>query len=297
MIPSHSPDLPLLLGCPVWNCDRWGGAVYPVGTPKRERLSWYTRMFNTVEGGSCFYAIPEMQSVHRWAQDSAPGFRFCLKFPREISHERGLEGAQVSTERFLRVLYVLAEADRLGPSFLQLGPDFGPDRLHILESYLNNLPRDLAWAVEVRHKDWFDSASNEESLDGLLRGLGIDKVLFDSRPLYQLPAEDEIEKVSQTRKPRTPHRRTVTGPQPMLRLVGRNRVELVDRFLDEWVPVIGDWIRDGLRPVVFTHAPDDAVAPDLARRLWERLAAGISTDPSDLPSLPSHPKQLGFAFD
>ncbi len=292
-----TPELPLLLGCPVWNCDAWGGVVYPVGTPKQKRLSWYTGMFNTVEGNNSFYAIPSREHAKRWAAESAHGFRFCMKFPREISHESALVGSEQATGEFLDVLYELAAGGVLGPSFLQMGPDFGPDRFEVMDAYLRNLPTDLPFAVEVRHDGWFDSADNERRLNALLSELQMDKVIFDSRPLYQAPPDDDVERVSQTRKPKTPLRRTVTGKQPMLRLVGRNRVELTHRFIDEWVPVLAGWIRDGLQPVVFTHAPDDAFAPVFARELWQRLASQLPGPQAALPMLPESPRQLSFLFE
>lgn len=296
---EESPRLPLRLGCPVWNCDAWAGSVYPQRTPKRSWLNWYSRMFNTVEGNNSFYAIPALDHARRWATESAPGFQFCMKFPREISHELALVNAERPTRDFLAVLEILAEAGRLGPTFLQLGPEFGPDRIAVLENFLRSLPGDMPWAVEVRHLGWFDSGENELRLNAMLQERRIDKVIFDSRPLYQRQPDDEIERVSQTRKPKTPIRQTVTAARPMLRLVGRNRIELVDEYLSQWAPIINGWVAQGLEPIVFTHAPDDAFAPALARRFWERLATGLPTKELGsigLPALPARPVQLGL-FD
>lgn len=287
-----SPSLPLLLGCPVWNCQAWDGVVFPAGTKRPQWLSWYTRMFNCVEGNSSFYSIPQTEHVARWGAEAAEGFRFCFKFPREISHDHSLVNAQEPTRRFLAVIALLAKAERLGPTFLQLGPSFSADRYETLAAYLRGLPREFPWAVEVRHSSWFDAASNEQRLDELLTSLNIDRVIFDSRPLYQLPPEDDIERESQSRKPKSPLRKTVTGQYPMLRLIGRNRIELVDTYIDEWVPTLVEWIQSGLKPIVFTHAPDDAFAPALARRLWERLRVHLSHVTTPLPLPPAKPRQL-----
>lgn len=294
---SDSPTLPLYLGCPVWNCDAWAGEIYPAKTPRAKWLAWYSRMFNTVEGNSSFYAIPSVDQAKRWVRESAPGFHFCMKFPREISHERGLVRAEEPTSRFLDALYVLAAGDRLGPSFLQLGPDFGPSRANDLEKYLDSLPSDLSWAVEVRHLDWFDSGANEARLNEMLAVRNIDRALFDSRPLYQSPPDDEVERVSQTRKPKSPLRTTVTGQRPMLRIVGRNRIELVQDFVCEWAPVVFDWIQQGLRPYIFTHAPDDQFAPGFARMFWDSVVALLPPPRLSLPRPPKPPEQLGFQFE
>ncbi|MEM7477804.1 MAG: DUF72 domain-containing protein [Planctomycetota bacterium] len=307
MLSSESPKLPIRIGCPVWNCDGWSEIVYPTRTAKADRLNWYTRMFSTVEGNNSFYAIPAEEHARRWGREAADGFQFCMKFPREISHERGLLGAERSTEDFLRILYILAEAGKAGPAFLQLGPDFCARRTGVLERYLKTLPGDLDFAVEVRHSDWFDSAENENLLIDMLSENGMDQTLFDSRPLYQADPDDEIEKVSQTRKPKSPLRKNVTGSRPMLRLVGRNRVEMTHKFIDEWIPTVAEWVAEGLEPIVFTHAPDDTFAPKFAREFWSRLASHLNARqnvanenilcPSELPSLPKKPQQMGFAFE
>lgn len=291
---STAPEWPLHLGCPVWACGEWAGQVYPRRTPRRKWLDWYSRTFNTVEGNSTFYAIPKTTTTRRWARQSAAGFRFSFKFPSEISHELQLVGAEDATNRFLKALEPLAEADRLGPTFLQLGKSFGPDRLRVLTRFLHTLPRDFSWAVELRHHSWFDSGDHEHRVNELLSRHGIDKVLFDSRPLFQSPPDDDVEADSQQRKPQTPVRQTVTGKHPMLRLVGRNRVELADRFLDQWARIVAGWVSDGLQPYVFTHAPCDRFAPAFARRLAQRLQLEMPQRNLTVPMPPKPASQLSL---
>lgn len=293
---STSPDLPLFLGCPVWNCEAWVHSVYPARTPRREWLSWYTRMFNTSEGNSSFYGIPTEEQATRWAEQAAPGFHFCLKFPRIISHDLELQHAEEPTAEFLRVLEILANGNCLGPSFLQLGPRFDPSRSAVLEKYLTQLPSEFPIAVEVRHLAWFDQKDHERRLDDMLRRRQIDRCLFDSRPLFQAPPDDEVERASQSRKPKSPFRTTVTGSHPMVRLVGRNRVELVEPMLQEWVEVTAKWIEEGLKPYFFTHAPDDAFAPEFARLFWQKLKNRLPNCDATLPALEKPPQQLGL-FD
>lgn len=291
---ATAPDWPLHIGCPVWACDRWADQVYPARTPRKDWLAWYTRTFNTVEGNSTFYALPTIETTRRWAEQSAAGFRFCFKFPRTISHELQLVNAGEETQAFLRCTEPLAQADRLGPTFLQLGPRFGPDRFDVLANYLRQLPTDRKWALELRHHNWFDQGIHEQRVNELLASLSVDKVLFDSRPLYQSPPDDEIERASQSRKPKTPVRQTVTSGHPFLRIVGRNRVELTDRFLDQWAPIVAIWISKGLRPYVFTHTPDDALAPQLASRLLDRLRPLLGDHDLSLPRPPPNPRQLSL---
>ena len=291
---AKSPDLPLFLGCPIWSCGHWSGEVYPEKTPRSGWLNWYSRTFNTVEGNSTFYALPRPEAVKRWAEQTEPGFCFSLKFPRLISHELELRNAEAATKDFLQCLELLASEDRLGPTFLQLGPQFGPERFSLLCRFLEQLPKDFRWAVELRHLDWFDSGEHEQRINDFLRKRQIDKVLFDSRPLYQSPPDDEIETESQRRKPKTPVRQTVTGNHPMLRIVGRNRIELADRFFDQWAPIVAHWVREGLQPYVFAHAPDDRFAPALARRFASRMQREMPESTWNIPSPPQAARQLSL---
>lgn len=153
----------------------------------------------------------------------------------------------------------------------------------VLERYLRALPGHLPWAVEVRQQAWYDSGTNEQRLDDLLRELQMDKVLFDSRALFSGPPSDDIERLSQQRKPRTPIRQTVTGGNPFLRLVGRNCLDDAVPWIREWAPVIAGWLQQGLRPWIFAHAPDDRYAPEFARRIHNHVRQLVPELPEMVP--------------
>ena len=281
-----TPDAhPYYLGCPVWACDHWRGSLYTAKAPRADWLKQYSSVFGTVEGNSTFYALPSLETAKRWAESVAKGFLFSLKVSRSVSHNRRLKNAEKELQSFIDVADVLDVHRCLGPSFLQLPPDFGPSERDTLESFLTSLPTYLPWALEVRHFDWYDSGPNEKWLDELLTELRMDKVLFDSRCLYSKPPSDDVEKVSQSRKPKTPVRRTVTGEHPFLRMVGRNNLEDVTPWIHEWAPVIAGWIASGLKPFVFTHAPDDRFAPEFARRMHAAIRLLLPS----MPELPTWP--------
>ncbi|QDT55467.1 hypothetical protein Pan44_35100 [Caulifigura coniformis] len=270
-----SERLPYFIGCPVWTSPAWKGTVYRAKAPRSQWLGDYSRVFPTVEGNTTFYALPSVETARRWAAETEPGFRFALKFPQAVSHERRLTDCTVETRAFLQVLDVLQAADRLGPSFLQLPPTFDASEFPKLQSFLKRLPAGFPYAVEVRHRDYFDQGRAETALDQLLMERGVDRVLFDSRPLYSSPPVTEAEKASQTRKPRSPFRTTVTGPRPMVRVVGRDKVDQTIPWLTDWADTVSGWIRSGLEPYVFTHAPDDAFAADMAETFHDLLRARL----------------------
>lgn len=286
------PSLPLYrIGCPVWACDAWVGSLY--STKNRRRwLEEYSSVFGAVEGNSTFYAMPTEEAVGRWAREPSSGFRFALKTPAAITHERQLAHAEGLTTEWVRRLRQLQEADRLGPTMLQLPPYFAGPQFGDLVKFVEAWPHDLPLAVEPRHADYFDGGSRERDLDALLRQHRVDRVLFDSRALFDRPPDDEIERASQGRKPNPPHRTTVTGRRPLLRFVGRNDPRLAEPWIAEWAEVVMGWIGRGLKPYVFCHSPNDADAPGFCRAFHAALRRRLPDLP-DLPAWPGHaaPKQ------
>lgn len=282
---SRSPQLNYYLGCPVWACADWTGSVFRRDARRADWLTQYSQAFNTVEGNSTFYAIPSQDAVARWASDSAPGFRFALKFPQTISHERQLEHCDADLNRFLAVLEILGQADRLGPTFLQLPAQFGPAQLPSLAKFLDGLPPEFPYAVEVRHPGFFAQGPEERAFDDILTQRSIDRVLFDSTILYDGPPTDEHEQESQRRKPHVPVRRTVTGRRPLVRFVGRDDVERSRAGLVGWASTVAAWIDQGLEPYFFTHSPCDAFAPATAQIFHDALRAVRPATPP-LPEWP-----------
>ena len=288
MLKQIDPDPPTVhIGCPVWACEGWVGSLY--SSKRRERwLPEYSQVFDTVEGNSTFYAMPTINTVSRWAAETRDGFRFALKFPRVITHECRLQRAEDETKLFLDALEVLGNADRLGPTFLQLPPGFSGSYFETLERYLRRLPTNMPFAVEVRHLDFFNHADHDERLNELLFELGMDRVIFDSRALFSAPASDEYELASQGRKPNLPVQPRAVGDRPLVRFVGRNRVEEATPWIEEWVPVIAEWISMGKSPYVFTHSPDDLYAPEFARTFRRALASLVPA----IAELPQWPGEL-----
>ena len=262
------------IGCPVWSCPHWRGTVYGVKAPKDKWLSQYSHTFNTVEGNSTFYGIPKPETFQRWAEQAADEFRFALKFPRVISHEKQMQDVELETEQFLCGLEILHDHGKLGPTFLQLAPGFDPGRIDVLADYLSSLPIHFPYAVEVRNKGWFDPQAENE-LNHLLAEHHVDRVIFDSRPLFSAPPSDETEHESQRRKSNLPVRMAVTGRYPLLRFIGRNDIPLTKPWIKEWVPTVANWIENGLTPFIFTHTPDDRWAPEFARLFQNSLAQRV----------------------
>lgn len=270
------------LGCPMWGNRSWVGSVIRSGIKASEYLQDYATALNTVEGNTTFYAVPKPETVRMWREHAPPDFRFCFKFPRQISHDLGLRHCERETEAFLEAMRPLGP--RLGPFFLQLPPHF--DHLDRLSQFLRWLPKDFSFAVEVRHPSFFDKGPFERDFDGLLAHLGMDRVLFDTERLMSFPSKDDGVRKSQGKKPRVPRRITVTGRFPFLRYVGIPQVENDLPGLRFWADQAADWIRQGRQPYVFMHqVPEDDDAPQMCRIFHELLREHLP----ELPPLPEWP--------
>jgi uncharacterized protein YecE (DUF72 family) len=168
----------ILIATQGWNYKAWVGPLYPPGTRPSEFLPAYARLFRGVEVDSTFYAIPDAKVVRAWDERTPPEFTFALKMPKEVTHERRLRDADDVLRDFLDRVSQLGS--KLGPILLQMGPDFVPDELPAIEAFLPTLPRDLRFAIELRHSGWMRSEVLPQLLDLLARH-GVALALSDGR--------------------------------------------------------------------------------------------------------------------
>ncbi len=138
----------------------WQGTFYPAKLPKAQQLPYYSTQFNALEMDSTFYGTPRAETVERWREIAPDGFKFCPKAPREITHDLRLaEASDASTHNFLETMRLLG--DRLGPIVFQFPPDFAAAERDNLAAFLGRLPRDLRYAVELRHRSWWSDETAE----------------------------------------------------------------------------------------------------------------------------------------
>ncbi len=146
----------LHLGTIGWSYNFWKEKFYPNKTAPKNYLSYYASQFNTVEVDSTFYRNPTQQTVQNWKQQTPESFRFSLKFPQIITHVKMLRDCQYETDFFLSRISLLGE--KLGALLLQFPPNFGVEHLNDLKIFLQRLPRQHRFVVEVRNKSWLNQA-------------------------------------------------------------------------------------------------------------------------------------------
>lgn len=141
----------LWIGTSGWSYDHWDGVLYPPGVSTASRLSIYASRFRTVEVNSSFYHWPRDATFAGWRQRLPDGFRMATKAPRGLSHARRLYAPETWVERIERGVTQLGE--KQGPVLVQVPPAMECD-LPRLDYFLDQLPKGLNVAMELRHPSW-----------------------------------------------------------------------------------------------------------------------------------------------
>ncbi|MBB2498563.1 DUF72 domain-containing protein [Amycolatopsis echigonensis] len=254
----------------MWTHKAWPGRFLPQSLPPKERLRAYAGWCNAVEGNTTFYATPARTTVETWAQQTGPGFRFVVKVPKAVTHERRFAGVETEMRAFLDAIEPLGERAVL---WTQMPGSFGPSDVDVLGRFLRRLPANLRRAVEVRHPEFFTDASATSLLEGTLGAADAEWVPFDTTVFFQSPPTSEAEQDAWAKKPRLPRRTRALTDRPVVRYLGRDSVEETVEGWQPWTEVVAGWLREGRSPTVFLHTPDNDEAPALARRFHAEVRA------------------------
>jgi uncharacterized protein YecE (DUF72 family) len=271
----------------MWTHKAWTGRFVPQSSPARERLKAYAGWCNAVEGNTTFYATPARNTVAAWAQQTDPAFRFVVKLPKVVTHERRFAGVEAEMRAFLDAIEPLGERAVL---WTQLPGSFGPTDVDALGRFLRRLPADRRRAVEVRHPGFFTDARSTSLLEGALATADAEWVPFDTTVFFQRPPTSEAEQDAWTKKPRLPRRTRALTDRPIVRYLGRDSVEETMRGWRPWTEVVAAWLREGRSPTIFVHTPDNDDAPALARHFHDDVRAlvpGLGPLPEPAPVEPA----------
>jgi uncharacterized protein YecE (DUF72 family) len=258
----------LRLGTSSFTAEGWEKSFYPTGMQSRDYLFYYATQFDTLEVDATFYRVPAVSTVKGWDAKTPADFLFALKTPQEITHERVLVDADSTMNEFLRVTEPLGE--KLGVILLQF-PYFnkkafaGPTEfLARLKTFLEKLPSDRRFAVEIRNKFWLGPP-----LFDLLRKHNAALALID-HPWMPRPREWFTKGDA------------VTTDFTYIRWLGdRKGIEeltktwdktIVDRTrdLEDWVEACRNFMKRKIRVFAFANNHYGGYAPDTLR-IFEKL--------------------------
>ncbi len=163
---------------------RVGTAGWSIPGPHAERfgpgashLERYATRFNAVEIDTSFYRPHRPATYERWAATTPEGFRFAVKTPRVLTHQRRLGDPAEPLDRFREEVGALG--DKLGPILVQLPPSLSFDPLKA-EAFWREVRDRFSGEVvcEPRHRSWFAPDADE-----LLRAWKIGRAAADPPPV------------------------------------------------------------------------------------------------------------------
>lgn len=263
----------LHVGCAMWTHKSWSGRLLPHPLPPHERLRSYAGWCNAVEGNTTFYATPTTDTVASWARQTDPDFRFVLKLPKPITHERRLTAVDEPLHTFLNAIEPLGP--RVHALWIQLPGSFAPADVPVLDRFLRRLPQSHRYAVEVRHRAFFDDPRSTRLLEGVLAAVAAEWIPFDTTVFFQSPPSTDAERETWIKKPRMPLRSRALTDRPIVRYLGRDATAPTIEGWQHWLDVTAGWLREGRSPTVFIHTPDNADALTLARRFHDDVRSRV----------------------
>ena len=166
----------------------WEGTVYPRGLKSGEYLSYYAKMFDTVEINSTYYRVPSPFMFINMLKKVPKDFTFVVKVPKEMTHER--ESFESVLKPFVQGVLPLVEADQLGGLLAQFPYSFKaslPSFDHLKRLADTFVPRGVPINVEFRHSSWY-----AEEVYSKLKELGLGFVNVDLPQLTNLPGPSNI---------------------------------------------------------------------------------------------------------
>ena len=229
------------VGCARWNKADLKG-FYPRGT--KDELAYYSQQFNAIELNATFYRNFPAQQFATWKDKTPLHFKFFPKLGQEISHWKRLNGVEQVVNSYIDNFSNLEE--HLGTIFLQLHNNFGPKNFNLLENFIQNWPKKLPLAVEVRHKEWFADTAIFTDYTALLEENNVANILVDTAGRRDML-----------------HMR-LTNNEAFVRYVGANHPTDYNR-LNDWILKLKEWINAGLQNVhFFIHQNLEVESPLLA---------------------------------
>lgn len=142
----------------------------------------YSRRLSCAEINSSFHRPHASATYAKWRDSTPPDFRFAVKLPRAITHERCLADVGEPLTAFFDQIQGLRE--KRGPVLVQLPPSLQFDVGTVGRFF--ELARSLdrgAIVCEPRHATWFTPAA-----DSLLKAFSVGRVAADPPPVP--PASD-----------------------------------------------------------------------------------------------------------
>lgn len=145
----------MYIGTAGWNIPRAHKDRFPVDGSGLQR---YSARLTAAEINTSFYRPHAAATYERWAAGVPRDFRFSVKVPKVITHERALLRARQPFERFLGEIAGLGA--KLGPLLIQLPPSHAFDPRRTARFFeLMRARHEGGVVCEPRHQTWTSEAA------------------------------------------------------------------------------------------------------------------------------------------
>ena len=251
---STSKNMEISIGCAKWNKTDLKG-FYPKGT--KDELTYYGTQFNSIELNATFYGMPSPEQVQTWKEKTPADFKFFPKITNTVSHFRRLLNITDVVTQFATA--VLNFDEKLGMVFLQLHDNFKPKDYERLEKFVQDWPKEVPLAIELRNNEWF---TDEEIFNKTCE-------LFEKHQITNI--------IVDTAGRRDMLHMRLTTPVAFIRYVGANAESDYTR-LDDWIERIKTWKEEGLEKLYFfVHQNIEKASPLLSAYFIENLNKEFGT--------------------
>ena len=229
------------IGCAKWNKTDLKG-FYPKGT--KDELTYYATQFNSIELNATFYGMPTAEQVQTWKEKTPKDFKFFPKITNTVSHFRRLLNVTDVVTQFASA--VLNFDEKLGMVFLQLHDNFKPKDYERLEKFVQDWPKEVPLAIELRNTEWFTDEEVFNTVCELFEMNNITNIIVDTAGRRDML-----------------HMRLTTS-DAFIRYVGANAESDYAR-LDDWLERIKVWKKEGLQNLYFfVHQNVEKASPLLS---------------------------------
>lgn len=243
------------IGCAKWNKTDLKG-FYPKGT--KDELTYYATQFNSIELNATFYGMPTAEQVQTWKEKTPKDFKFFPKITNTVSHFRRLLNITDVVTQFASA--VLNFDEKLGMVFLQLHDNFKPKDYERLEKFVQDWPKEVPLAIELRNTEWFTDEEVFNTTCELFEMNNITNIIVDTAGRRDML-----------------HMR-LTTPNAFVRYVGANAESDYAR-LDDWLKRIKIWKKEGLQNLYFfVHQNVEKASPLLSAYFIENVNKEFGTN-------------------
>jgi uncharacterized protein YecE (DUF72 family) len=247
------------VGCAKWGRKDWVGKIYPPKIKEADFLNHYAKHFNCIELNATFYKIPTEKQAVAWSSKVGDNFLFAPKFAELITHKKKLQDVNELTKRFVDGLAGFGK--KLGPVFFMPSPFMGPKSMQTLTTFIQSLPQDIHFFIELRNKDWYANHEAHNEIFSFMETHNMGSIITDASG-----RRDCV------------HMRLST-PEAFIRFVGNGLHPTDYTRVDEWVQRIKKWMEQGIKKVYFfMHQHEEIHSPELAKYVIQQLNKHCGTN-------------------